>query len=483
MGQQLARNGGRALEALKGFEIGDWKFEMDQTVEKFDLIVIGGGRASTLAIAAANAGKTVALIERDRLGGTCPNRGCVPSKLLIGYAETARRIREADRHFIDVSLNSMDLEKVFQEVSSYVGAVDARYESRMPEGLELIRGHGYFISDKVVGIEGSERQLTANTIVIGAGTRSRPSPYPGLPVWTSDDLFPFSGKVPKSLAVIGGGFIGTELGNFFSAVGVETTLYVRGNDLLPKVDGEIGEIFKTQFTHHTPVEFNSSLKDLSHDGQQFHLTFARDDAEYTVSVEQVLFATGRVSNADLLKLENTRIVTDSRGFIETNDCLETAVGGVYAAGDIAGKYILQHAATWDIQYLRQRLLKGVDGPLVYGQMPAAIYSDPEIASVGATEEELIASGTPYKSVVRDWQSSARAMASRLDFPRVKVMVNPEDFSILGCHLIGPDASTLIHEILMLMHLKNDIREILNMIHIHPALSEIFMGVAVGAIKD
>ena len=199
--------------------------------------------------------------------------------------------------------------------------------------------------------------------------------------------------------------------------------------------------------------------------------------------ERVLFATGRIPNADKLTLENTDIEIDSRGFIQTDDYLKTSVPGIYAAGDIAGNFILQHTASYDIHYLSQALLKGSTQSLDYGAVPHAIFTEPEVASVGFTETELQQQGIRYVKTLRDWKSSARAMASKLDYPRTKILICPETYAVLGCHLIGPDSSTLIHQILMLMHLKNDIREVPKMIHIHPALPELFVDAAVDVIKQ
>lgn len=456
-------------------------------MEKFDLIVIGGGRASGLAIAAAQEGKKVALIERYKLGGTCPNRGCVPSKLLIGYAEAARRVREASRHHIDASINSIDRQKMFDEVSQWVSGVDPRYESRLPDNITLYRGTGSFLSNNEVLISGKAgeelAQISSGSIVIATGTRPRPAPYSELPVWTSDDIFPLKDTPPASLTIIGGGFIGCELGAFFSAIGTETNIHVRGKTLLPRIDHELVPIFQEQFEHHTPVHYESSLSDLAYDGKMFTCTFTHPDGSSHQHVsERILFATGRVANSDKLQLENTDIETDTRGFIKTDDHLCSTVPGIYAAGDIAGNYILQHTASYDIHYLRQTILKGSTSALDYGAVPHAIFTEPEVASVGFTEQELQDKGTKYVSTLRDWKSSARAMASKLDYPRTKLLICPDSYAVLGCHLIGPDSSTLIHQILMLMHLKNDIRELPKMIHIHPALPELFLDAAIEVIK-
>ncbi|MEZ7958021.1 MAG: hypothetical protein QMC23_00475 [Rubritalea sp.] len=144
--------------------------------------------------------------------------------------------------------------------------------------------------------------------------------------------------------------------------------------------------------------------------------------------------------------------------------------------------MLQHAASFEVQYLRNKLLKGNSEAIDDRHIAHAIFSHPEVASVGHTEEALKAAGTPYVAVHEDWLASARAMSTRLDYPRTKLLVSPEDYSILGCHLIGPEASTLMHQVIMLMHLKNDVRELLNLVYIHPALNELFLTAAVAAIS-
>ena len=229
-------------------------------MKKYDLIVIGGGRASGLAMAAAKAGQSVALIEKDRLGGTCPNTGCVPSKLLIGYAEAARRVREADRHFIKASIESIDIDRIFQEVGEWVQGVDPRYEGRVlnVEGLDLFRGHGRFVSNKVVEVNGE--QLEGTTIVIATGTRPRPVAFEG--GWTNENIFPLKEKAPKSITIVGGGFIACELANVFDAIGIRTRLLVRGSQLLPAEDEEIREIFQTEFTKNVSTSFGTSISSL-----------------------------------------------------------------------------------------------------------------------------------------------------------------------------------------------------------------------------
>ena len=275
--------------------------------ETFDLIVVGGGRASGLAIAAAQSGLKTALVERDKLGGACPNRGCVPSKLLIGFAEAANRVREADRHFIDA-------------------------------GAELIRGEASFIGHKelVVG----NRTITADRIVIATGSRPADTPYSDLAVWTSDSLFPLEGSPPKSLLVIGGGFIGCEMFAFFAGVGIETHLFARRGQLLGREDRDIEKVFQAEFGRNVNTHCHASLTDLTYDGSSFTATFDVHGKPETFTAERVLFAIGRRPNTEDLQLKKTGLTANERGFLPVDAHLQTAVEGIFAAGNFGATDIL-----------------------------------------------------------------------------------------------------------------------------------------------
>ncbi len=447
-------------------------------MKNYDLIVLGGGRASDLAVAVASSGKSVALIEESKLGGTCPNRGCVPSKLLIGFAEVARRVQEASEHFIDARINSIDVSRMIRDTNEWSAKVDARYESRHPDSLDLYRGHGAFVADHIIEVNGE--QLTAENIVIATGSRARQGPFNELPIWTSDDLFPLKGEVPKSITIVGGGFIAVELANFFDAVGVQTTVMVLDDRLLPAEDKTISTIFAQQFTQNVHTRFNTSIDSASHDGNQFTLKLNTGE---THSCEALLYAIGRQLNVDSIGLEHTTIALNDRGGIVRDDYLQTSVSGIYALGDVATRYQLQHIATFEAKYIKHRILDGESTPIEYGAISHAVFSNPEVAAVGMTEEQAVQSGRTFVAVTEDWTLSARALSSRLSYPRTKLIVDSSSYEILGCHLIGPESSTMIHEVIMLMHLKNDIRELPKMIHVHPALPEALSVAARVAIAE
>lgn len=446
-------------------------------MEKYDLIVLGGGRAANLAIAAAKEGLRTALIESDRLGGTCPNRGCVPSKLLIGFGEAARGVREAGRHFVKSEYQGADLGRIFASVNDYVAGVDGRYAGRAAKaGVELLRGPGTFSATRTLRV--GNRELTAQRIVIATGARPAPAPFPHLPIWTSDDLFPLEGPPPASLLIIGGGVIGCEMAAFFAAVGTQVRLFSRGDRLLPREDADIEKVFQTEFAREVPTHCHAELKQLTHDGHQFSADFAIHGKTRNFSAERVLFAIGRTPNSDSLHLARTGLKADDRGFIPVDEELQTAVPGIYAVGDINGRFMLQHAASWEVHYLRQKFLRGAVGPIDESLIAHAVFSHPEVASIGLTEAQLKQQGIPYVAVFEDWLASARAMALRIQYPRIKLLASPQDYRILGCHLVGPESSTLLHQVLAVMKLNNDVRHLAEMIYIHPALNECLLAAAV-----
>jgi dihydrolipoamide dehydrogenase len=449
-------------------------------MKKFDLIIIGAGRASNLAVTASKLGKKVALIEKSTLGGTCPNRGCVPSKLLIGYAHVANAIKESNRHFIDASINNIDLEKIFEETNNYISKIDERYNSRMNENVEVFRGVGSFQSNNVVIVNGEE--LTAPSIVIATGTKPKKPEHEK--AWSSDDIFPLKGKIPKSITIVGSGFIACELAGFFSSIGVETKLIVRSQNILSNEDQEISTIFKKEFSQKVHIEFDTSVKNVVYKDDRFYMDLEKvDNTKKEHNSDALLYAIGRESNTDSLNLGNTSIQINDRGYIKRDELFETAAKGVYVVGDAGGVYMLQHAAAYEINHLGKILFEGCTEPLKFKYMPHAVFTEPEISSVGITQEEASKKNIECVITTTPWVASAKAMSMRLKYPITKFIVNPKNYEILGCHMIGPESSTMMHQVLAVMHINNDIRHLKEMLYIHPALSEALLPAAVAAVKE
>lgn len=448
-------------------------------MKKFDLIIIGAGRASNLAVSAGKAGKKVAIIEKSTLGGTCPNRGCVPSKLLIGYAHVANAIKDSNRHFIDSTINNIDIEKIFTETNDYISKIDGRYNSRFNENVEVFKGTGFFVSDNV--IEVNEQKLTAPKIVIATGTKPKKPEHEK--AWTSDDIFPLEGKIPKSITIVGSGFIACELAGFFSAIGIETKLLVRSQNILGNEDEEISAIFKKEFSKKVDIEFDTSAIDVEYQDEQFSMILENTNSQKKQhKSEALLYAIGRESNTSSLKLENTSIEINERGYIKRDIFFETTAKGIYVVGDAAGVYMLQHAAAYEVNHLSKILLEECEEPLNFKYMPHAVFTDPEIASVGLTEQEAKKLNIQYIATTTNWLASAKAMSTRLKYPVTKFIVNPKNYEILGCHMIGPESSTMMHQVLAVMHINNDIRHLKEMLYIHPAMSEAILPAAVESVR-
>ncbi|RXK01109.1 hypothetical protein CRU98_01265 [Arcobacter sp. CECT 8986] len=443
-------------------------------MKTFDLIIIGAGRGSNLAAKAAKLGKKVAIIEKDKLGGTCPNRGCVPSKLLIGYANKIREIKSSKKHYIKSFIDNIDVEKIFEDTNNYIDSIEDIYQNKFNENVTVYKGEASFVKNKIIKI--NDEEITAENIVISTGTR------PAKPLidsaWTSDDIFPLK-EIPQSITIVGAGFIACELANFFDAIEVKTVQLVRGETLLENEDKDIQDIFKKEYTKNVDVRFNSSIKEAKKVNDYFQIEL--EDGT-NIETQALLYAIGRVSNADTLSLENTDIQLTKRGFIKRDEFFETDVKGVYVVGDASGENMLQHAAAYEVNHLSKILLEDKIKPLKFKYMPHAVFSHPEIASVGLTEQKAKELNLNYVVSITNWKASAKAQSLKLDYPRTKFILNPYTYEILGCHLIGFESATIIHQVLAIMHIDNDIRHLKDMLYIHPALSEVLLPAAVNAVK-
>lgn len=456
--------------------------------QHFDLIVIGGGNAIALARNAAQAGRRVAVIERDLLGGTCPNRGCIPSKLLLGYAHVAHTIRDAARFHIDAELRSIDGDALLAETrASTIEATDPWFADNLPEGLTLFRGHGRFVGERTVEVTAdldgtpTTHRLTAETVVIGTGSRPRrPQLGKSVPYWTSRDVFSLE-HLPRSLVIVGGGYIGCELAHFFHAVGVPTRLLHRGPELMEATDRDVRSRFTEAFVERVPTRLETDVVEVEvlrdESGRRFALTVEGPDGDRErLETDELLYAIGRVPNSDQLGCEAGGVELDARGHVVIDDHLRTSAEGVYALGDVTGGYQFTHSASKEAQYLEQVLLHGHDEPLDYGPMPAAAFTHPEVASVGRTQDELDESGEEYLVASAPYTSAAKGRAMKERHGLVKFLFRPSG-EILGCHIVGEQASVLLHEVIPVMKWRNHVSSLTEIIHVHPSLPEVVRNAA------
>ncbi|MCZ6571809.1 MAG: NAD(P)/FAD-dependent oxidoreductase [Planctomycetota bacterium] len=439
----------------------------------YDVIVFGAGNANDVVRMAGKAGLRVAVVEKGPLGGTCANRGCIPSKLMIAYADRAGQVRSAGRFHIEAELRSIDGGKIIEETFGYTRRFDKLVEDGYPEGVEVHRGHGTFVDNHTVAVNGTE--LRGDKIVLATGSRPRRPDIPGLqgtPYWTSDEVFEME-RLPASLTIVGGGYIGCELSHFFNGVGVETTLLVRTEHLLGREDEEACAVMQKGFTERVPTRFNVFVEAVAHEDGSFLLTLS-DGSEHTS--EALLFAIGRIPNSDQIAIENTDLKPNAHGYVESDDHLRTSVPHIYSLGDVAGRYFFTHTSSFEAAYLGRQIVEGLDEPIDYGPVGHAIFTSPEIAGVGATEQELKERGEDYVAASVPYSSYTKGRALKEEHGLFKLILDREG-KILGCHVVGHEASVLLHEVLPVMKWRNHVSSITDVIHVHPSLPEIVRGAA------
>lgn len=443
--------------------------------EAFDLIVFGGGNAISVARDVAAAGRRVALVEKGPLGGTCPNRGCIPSKLLLGHADVAQAIWNADRFHIQVEIRDIDRDAILRDTAEYVEQFDENLAEGLPDAVTLYRAHGRFVDNRTLEVDG--RRITAPRIVLATGGRPRILRVPGLegtPYWTSDNVFRAT-SAPRSLAVVGGGFIGCELAYFFHAIGVNTLLVQHSDRLLGSEDEEIREVFQRGFP--VPVRLGTSLAGVAHDGDGFRLELKDSAGDVTThECEALLLAVGRVPNTDDIGLENTDVATDASGFVRRDDRLRTAVEGIFALGDVAGDPMFTHAANHQAAYLARRFNDDVDEPYEPGPIPHAVFAHPEIGAIGATEQELSDAGADYLAASVPYSAATKGRAIKEEHGLCKLLLDRAG-KILGCHIVGQHASVLLHEVIPVIRWRNHVSSLTEIIHVHPSLPEVVRGAA------
>jgi mycothione reductase len=449
-------------------------------MKKFDVITIGSGGGAKISSPAASMGLKVAVIEKDRLGGTCLNRGCIPSKMLIHPADVAIEIKEA--HRFDIHNNpqfTVDFAKLVDRISATVDGDSNKIEISYGNhpNISLYRGSAKFVANNVIEINGE--QITADKIFITVGTRPTIPNIPGLigtPFMTSTEALRNT-TLPSSMIIIGGGYIGAELGHAYGALGTKTTFLVRSR-LLRAQDAEVAAEFKKVFSRYHDVRLGTLPTKVEYSNNAFTVHYTQDGKESSVSAETLLIAAGITSNVDTLDLINTDIELLPGNFIKVNEYLETSVPGIFAIGDCIGKYFFRHSVNFEGEYLFDYVFGGTPRrPIHYPPMPHAVFTHPQVAGVGATEEELKAQGIDYVVGLNPYKSSAMGMALLSDHGFCKILVDRKSRKILGGHIIGPEASDMIHMIIAYMNMNATLDDMLRTIYIHPALPEIVRNAA------
>ncbi len=446
-------------------------------MKTFDLMVIGSGSGLELSAAAAERGLSTAVVENGPFGGTCLNRGCIPSKMLIHSADIMETIRRAETFGIKASVQSIDwqsmIHRVFEEIDSDSNNIEAG--NRNNPNITLYKGTGRFVGEKTLEVNGE--RFSAEIVVIAAGTRPFVPDIPGVNEvqhFTSDDVMRLP-EQPRRMAIVGGGYIAAEMGHFFSSMGTEVTLIQRGPYLLRDEDEDVSHRFTEvyQRKHNVRLLLNATVSHVAGDGEEVALDVSVNGEALNVTADILLFATGRVPNSDILDVGKTGVEVGRRGFVKTDHYLRTTAPGVWALGDIVGKFLLKHSTNLEAAYVANNVfnpdnLVEVD----YTAMPHAIFASPQVGSVGLTEREAKERGVHYVAATYDYYETAYGSSIDDRDGFAKVLANPDTGEILGCHIIGTDAATLVQEATNAMRMRLTTEAITQSIYVHPALPEV-----------
>lgn len=439
-------------------------------MKKFDVLVVGSGAGLEVASFAAQKGLSVALVEEGPLGGTCLNRGCIPSKMLIHSADVAETIKESAKFGIKSNIESIDFALIVKRVSNVVDTDASDIEKSILENgnSTLYKVKAKFIGPKQMQV-GSE-QIEAEKIFIVGGTRPAIPPISGLettPYLDSTKALRLE-KQPKHLVIIGGGYIACELAHFYGSLGTKVTMLVRGKRLLNEEDEEIASWFTKEFSKKYEILFNAQAETVSYSNSEFNVKLKSNGDK--IIADQLLVTTGRVPNTDILDVKVTGILTNEKGYITVNEYLETNIKGIWAFGDILGILPFRHTANDQVGFSVRNAFtdkKVKFDPFAIGH---AVFSSPQVAGVGKTEQELKKEGITYKVGRAELKDTGMGGALQ-ENGLAKVLIAEDGQTILGCHIIGPQASVLIHEAIIAMKSKGTVDAITNSVYIHPALSE------------
>ena len=446
-------------------------------MERFDVIVIGSGSGMIVASAAVEQGFRTALVEHGKMGGTCINVGCVPSKMLIYPADVAATLKDAEKLGIHATIDSVDFNNIMTRMHTLVNH-DSGHQARAVEAtpnLTWFKETGEFISDYTMQV--GSHTITAEMIFIVSGARTAIPPIKGIEnigYLTSDTVLELQ-TPPKSILIVGGGYIGMEYGHFFSGIGTKTTILQRPYRVLPDEEPEISDLLKKEMQQRMEIYTGYEAIEAKQEGTQKALIARnrQDGSQKEFSAESVMIATGRVSNADILKPEKTGVELDERGYIKVNEHLETSKKNIWAFGDAIGIQMFKHVANYEAGVVWHNAIHDHKVKMDFSAAPHAVFSHPQVASVGLTEEE--AKQQKYKILVGKALYSETAMGAAMGFSEgfVKVVVEGETGKILGGHIIGPEASILIQEIVNAMITETgNFAPIARAMHIHPAMSEV-----------
>lgn len=441
---------------------------------KYDVAIIGGGPAGyTAAEKAAKGGLSTVLFEKNALGGVCLNEGCVPTKTLLYSAKTYDQIKHASKYAVSAENPSFDYPKIIARKNKVVKKLTAGIRMKMKEsGVEVITGEAMIQGKTDEGnilIQCTEQVYEAKNLLVCTGSESVIPPIPGVnetEYWTSREALQ-SKELPASLIIIGGGVIGMEFASFFNSMGTEVQVVEMLDKILGPMDKELSDMLQAEYAKRG-VKFYLGHKVTGIHGQE--VTVEKDGESFTLHGEKVLLSVGRRPVTKGFGLE-TLALEPYRNGIKVNEYMQTSLPNVYACGDITAFSLLAHTAVSEAEVAIDHIL-GKARAMSYKAIPGVVYTNPEIAGVGKTEEELQASGTPYQVKKIPMAFSGRFVAENEMGNGVCKLILAEDGTLIGAHLLGNPASELIVIAGIAIEKGMKAEEIKSFVFPHPTVGEI-----------
>ena len=440
----------------------------------YDLVVIGAGPGGYVAaIRAAQLGMKTAIVEKDACGGTCLNYGCIPTKALYKNAEVVDEIARAAEFGVDVKGYSIDMEKVQARKAKIVKTLSGGVEGLLKANkVELVRGAAKIMAPGKVEVDG--KVLETGKILIASGSKSSKPPIKGIDnsgVITSKEALEMD-HVPGKIVIIGGGVIGIEFAGIYRAFGAEVTVVEFMPKIIPAVDKEITDRLQ-KLLEKKGIRFmvGTKVEEISKSGSALSVTVDKAGEKSSLPCDQVLVSTGRELDIEGLNLDGLGVAYDRKG-VKVDENYMTSVPGIYAIGDVIGGVMLAHVASEEGKVCVERMA-GEDARVDYNLIPSAIFTFPDVASIGLSEEQAKERGLEYEVGKFQFAGNGKALTMNAAEGMMKVIVSKDKQKILGVHIVGPNASDLLAEAAIAMRGEFTVEEAANTMHGHPTLSEAF----------
>jgi pyruvate/2-oxoglutarate dehydrogenase complex dihydrolipoamide dehydrogenase (E3) component len=442
----------------------------------YDLVVVGGGSGGYAAARTARSlGASVAIVDHGPLGGLCILRGCMPSKTLIASSDLAQEIRESGVLGVHAGSPRIDFPAIMRRKADVIkGFADDRIIDL--KSFPLYQGLARFVAPNRVAV-GDDVELEAKRFVIATGSVVAPPFVAGLAdtgYIDSDEALVLD-HIPASLIVLGGGYVATELGQFYARMGASTTMLLRAPHVLSGEDDDVGDAL-TRYLREEGIRVETGALPVraERDGALKSVTFSRGGVEERVDAEEIFYALGRLPNVAGLDLETAGVAYHPVTGVDTDSSMRTSNPAIFAVGDVTGCYPLVHVAIYEGEIAARNAILGTSEGTDYSLVRThAVFTDPQVATVGATEKDLVAAGTAYLASSYPFADHGKAIAINKTKGFVKMLASPDDGRILGAAVIGAHASDLIHELIVAMHYRSTVDEFVTIPHLHPTMAEIW----------